>query len=67
MHNWDMSILKQFPITERIRLQFRAELFNTFNMTNFRNPAAVFGQPAFGQITSADSARIIQFGLKLYY
>jgi hypothetical protein len=68
MHNWDISILKHFPITERFRLQFRAELFNAFNMVNFRNPAGVtFGQPDFGQITAADPARIIQFGLKVYY
>ncbi|MEZ5402844.1 MAG: carboxypeptidase regulatory-like domain-containing protein [Bryobacteraceae bacterium] len=67
MHNWDVSILKNFPIGESLRLQFRGELFNAFNLVNFRNPAAVFGQPAFGRITAADPARIIQFGLKLYY
>jgi hypothetical protein len=67
-HNWDISILKNFPITERFRLQFRAELFNAFNMVNFRNPSGTtFGQPNFGQITNTDAARIIQFGLKLYY
>jgi hypothetical protein len=68
MHNWDVSILKQFPITERFRLQFRTELFNAFNIVNFRNPSGtVFGQPNFGRITAADPARVIQFGLKLYY
>ncbi|MEZ5354342.1 MAG: carboxypeptidase regulatory-like domain-containing protein [Bryobacteraceae bacterium] len=66
-HNWDVSILKNFPVTERLRLQFRGELFNAFNIVNFRNPAATFGQPNFGRITATDAARIIQFGLKLYY
>ncbi|MBL8216441.1 MAG: TonB-dependent receptor [Bryobacterales bacterium] len=68
LHNWDLSILKNFRASERFRLQFRAELFNAFNLVNFRNPSGVvFGQPAFGRITAADPARIIQFGLKLYY
>ncbi|MEZ5399074.1 MAG: carboxypeptidase regulatory-like domain-containing protein [Bryobacteraceae bacterium] len=67
-HNWDVSILKNVPFGERFRLQFRAELFNTFNMVNFRNPAGTtLGQPNFGRITASDAARIIQFGLKLYY
>lgn len=66
--NWDVSILKNFPVTERFRLQFRAEMFNTFNIVNFRNPSGTtFGQPGFGRITGADAARVIQFGLKLYY
>jgi hypothetical protein len=39
-----------------------------FNIVNLRAPSGtVFGQPAFGRITAADPARVIQFGLKLYY
>ncbi len=68
LHNWDVSILKHFPIRESLRLQFRAEFFNMFNIVNLRAPSGtVFGQPAFGRITGADPARVIQFGLKLYY
>lgn len=70
-HAWDLSILKDIPVRERIRLQFRWELFNAFNQVNFNNPAAgtatVFGRPQFGILTATDPARIIQFGLKLYY
>jgi hypothetical protein len=36
--NTDFGILKNFNITERWKVQFRAELFNAFNHTNFRNP-----------------------------
>jgi len=68
LHNWDISILKDFTLTERFRLQFRTEMFNAFNMVNFRNPGGVtFGLPNFGVITATDPARVIQFGLKLYY
>jgi hypothetical protein len=67
-HSWDFSILKDFPMTERFRLQFRWELFNAFNQVNFNNPAnTTFGQPAFGTINGTEAARIMQFGLKFYY
>jgi hypothetical protein len=34
--NFDMALLKHFPITERSNLEFRAEAFNVFNHTEFR-------------------------------
>ncbi len=35
---WDLSGMKNFPITERVKLQFRADLFNILNHPNFTNP-----------------------------
>jgi hypothetical protein len=35
---WDMSGMKNFPVTERIKIQFRADLFNILNHPNFTNP-----------------------------
>ena len=68
LQNWDVSVLKDFRFTERMKLQFRSEFFNALNNVNLANPAGTtFGQPNFGQITGAERARIIQFGLKLYY
>ncbi len=67
-HNWDLSILRSFKFTERVNLQFRAELFNAFNCVNFQPPGGTtFGVNTFGLINSAGNARIVQFGLKLYY
>ena len=34
-NNWDIGIQKNFPIQERTRLQFRLDMFNAFNHTNF--------------------------------
>jgi hypothetical protein len=35
----DMSGMKNFPITERVTMQFRADIFNIFNHPNFENPS----------------------------
>jgi hypothetical protein len=69
LQNWDISILKNFHFTERWYLQFRSEFFNAFNHANFSNPNANTDDPVHGgQITSTSTdARIIQFGLKLYF
>ena len=35
---WDFSGMKNFPLTEKMKLQFRADLFNILNHPNFGNP-----------------------------
>ncbi len=35
---WDLSFMKNFPITEKIKLQFRSDFFNILNHPNFGNP-----------------------------
>ena len=61
----DASILKSFPLRERVRLEFRAEAYNLANRTNFQRPNTVLGTPQFGQILLAWPSRTIQGGLKL--
>lgn len=63
----DLGLLKDFAITERLKLQFRAEFFNAFNNVNFGQPQNYLGSPATGQITSANSPRVLQFALKLTF
>jgi hypothetical protein len=68
--NLDTSILKDFPVTEHSRLQFRVEALNFINNPNFANPDTRRGSPTFGKITSLASgnqARIIQLGLHLKF
>ena len=65
--NANLGILKDFRITERQRLQFRAELFNAFNRASFGNPQGNFNSSAFGRITSASDPRIVQFALKYLF
>ncbi|MGD0128379.1 MAG: hypothetical protein ABSF46_23720 [Terriglobia bacterium] len=65
--NWDMGIFKIFPLSERIRLQFRAELFNWLNHPSFGNPNSDISVPSqVGQIISTSSnPRSVQFALRL--
>jgi hypothetical protein len=48
----DFSIIKNTPLTERVKVQFRAELFNVFNILNLGGADNYLGDPGFGTITS---------------
>ena len=62
----DLSLHKDFPITERFRLQFRTDFVNTFNHVQYNAPNMGLGA-GMGQINSAQPPRNIQLALKLYY
>jgi hypothetical protein len=67
LFNANVGLLKGTNITERVKLQFRAEFFNIFNNVNFNNPGTTVGTPGFGKITSAKDPRILQLMLKLIF
>ena len=61
----DASIQKNFSITERARVQFRAEFLNMFNRHRFSGINTSVTSPLFGQITGvSDDRRQIQFGIR---
>lgn len=67
-NNWDVAAQKDFKFwREGNFVQFRAELFNMVNHVNFGNPQGSFASSAFGKVTSATSARQIQFGLRYQF
>jgi hypothetical protein len=66
-YNADMSVFKMIPIRESLRLQFRAEFFNTLNNPNFANPNSNIGAGTVGTILSASAPRILQFALRLAF
>ncbi len=70
----DLSLLKIFPIGERLKLQFRSEFFNILNRANFGTPNPIVFAGATGISSSAGlitttttTSRQIQFGLKLVF
>jgi hypothetical protein len=65
--NWDFSTLKDFQIQERVMLQFRFEAFAFTNTPRFGQAGDVLGTANFGQITSADTPRNLQFGMKVIW
>ncbi len=65
--NFDFTLAKNFTINERRYVQFRTEFFNAFNHPNFGPPNIARDSTGFGQILTAGNARIIQFGIKLYF
>ncbi len=79
--NYDFSLTKNFPIRERLHLQFRSEFFNIFNHPNFALPSNVVtvGAPTAGLITQTPDVaqgnpglggggpRVMQFGLRLQF
>jgi Carboxypeptidase regulatory-like domain/TonB dependent receptor len=71
--NWNLSLLKNFAITERFRLQFRADSFNTWNHTQFKGDANNGGisesvnSSNFGAVTAAFDPREFQLALKLLF
>lgn len=69
LEDWDFSVHKKIPISESKYLQFRAEIFNIFNRTNYSNPDGHFsdGPTEFGKITSAGDPRLFQFALKFFF
>jgi Carboxypeptidase regulatory-like domain len=78
---WDFSVFKNIRVRERMNVEFRAEIFNLLNRTNFNTPSLIVDvlqaapnatfpeqSPTAGQITStATTSRQIQFGLKLLW
>jgi len=73
---WDFSLFKNFPISERTKLEFRAEFFNVLNHPNLQFAKSgpqnsinttTFGTPEFGFLTAARDPRQIQFALKLSF
>jgi len=65
--NVDLSLFKNFEMTETLNLQFRTEFFNSLNHPNFGLPVIDVASPSFGRIVDASSPRLLQFGLKFLF
>ncbi len=63
----DFSLFKNFAISERFKMEFRAEFYNILNRVNLLLPTNEFNSGTFGLATEAFDPRVIQFGLRLSF
>jgi hypothetical protein len=76
LNNWDLTLMKNFPLrSEQRYIQFRCELYNAFNHSQYQavdnvarfDPQGVQVNGRFGQVTATRPPRVIQMALKLYF
>ena len=67
--NWDMNLEKNTAISERLKLQLRAEVFNIANHPNFSVPSSSLTTPSsFGVISSVvNESRTVEFAAKFRF
>jgi hypothetical protein len=66
--DWDVSLHKDTPLTDRVGLQFRVEVFNVFNHTNFADvPGRTAFTATFGRYSAALPPRQLQLALKVHF
>jgi hypothetical protein len=66
--SWDLSLVKNTSIREKLTLQLRIDAFSAFNHPTFGNPASDITNPgAVGRITSAGGNRTVLIGAKLFF
>jgi hypothetical protein len=67
-YNQNLTLRRDFPIRETMRLTIQADTLNLFNWVNFANPNTTVTSSNFGYLTSqSNSPRIIQFGAKFTF
>jgi hypothetical protein len=64
---WDTVMSRWQPIKERMRLQFRAEMYNMLNHPNLGAPSASITSSTFGKITSKSGNRTMTMALRLEF
>jgi len=65
--SFDLSALRNFNLTEHLKMSFEAQAFNLFNRPNFKQPDNVLEDVNFGKIGSAFDPRQIQLALRFSF
>ncbi|MEX2260507.1 MAG: TonB-dependent receptor [Bryobacteraceae bacterium] len=68
MNNVNLTLAKDFVVTEQVKLEFRASSFNLFNHPVFSGPNTQVGNASFGRISGqANISRQTEFALRLVF
>jgi outer membrane receptor protein involved in Fe transport len=65
--NLNVSIGKNFSIAEGKTLEFKADMQNALNQTQYTNVSTSLSSPNFGEVTGTNGARIVQVQLRLAF
>jgi hypothetical protein len=65
--NVNLAVAKSTPLTEHLRLELRADIFNVQNKAEFNNPDTVITSPTFGRVLDTADPRIIQLSGRLSF
>jgi hypothetical protein len=65
--DWDFGVHKAIPVHEAANLEFRADIYNVLNHTNFSSVGTTLGASTFGKVLSAHDPRVAQFALKFNF
>jgi hypothetical protein len=64
----DLTLVKRFNLTERMKVDLRADAFNFLNHTNYKDPGqTTWGDPGFGVINDAFDPRVLQLAVRLRF
>jgi Carboxypeptidase regulatory-like domain/TonB-dependent Receptor Plug Domain len=69
LQNWNLALIKSFPVFREDQLQFRAQAYNWINHPNLATPQYIPTSPQFGEVTSKTTSnpRTLQVGLRLSF
>jgi hypothetical protein len=68
VENWNLALIKSFPVTETSAFEFRAEAYNFINHPNWSNPQLTPTSGTFGEVTGkAGNNRTLQVGARFSF
>ncbi len=67
LQRFDLSLGKKFPITEQKYFEFRGEAFNLSNTPAFNGPVRFINSSTFGEVSTTQGERNVQFALKFFF
>jgi hypothetical protein len=66
--NWDIAVSKKTPLSEKLTFDFKTEMFNAFNRTQFGDPSTNTDGGSFGRVSSTvGNPRLIQFSARFSF
>ncbi len=65
--NIDFVLAKNISVVERVKIQLRAEFFNSMNHPNWNIVGRIVNDPTFGRVVNQLDPRQIQFGIKIIF